>query len=422
MKVNWNEISIGKVGKVVTGKTPSSKNPHHFGKEMPFVTPSDFGNYHKYIESAERYLSSDGIRTLSTKVLPPGSIIVSCIGSDMGKVAVAKVECITNQQINSIICNEKIIYPNWVFYCLKNSYSLLRRLAGDGTTMPIVNKGDFEKIKIPYPPLPIQRRIAEILGALDDKIECNRRINKTLEQMAMALYKHWFVDFGPFRDGEFVDSELGLIPKGWEIKKISEICTTQYGYTASAVKDPVGPRFLRLTDMNKNLLVDWQSVPFCRIDEGNLAKYRLKESDILVSRMADPGKVIMADGMNEDAVFASYLIRLNPNHSLILFYLYYLMRSEVYQNFIKNTEGGTVQKNLNAHQLTSLKIVVPSTDLLDLFNKKIEPIRRKQINNQKEIDILARTRDYLLPKLLSGEIEVNDRDRLFSQETYDREG
>lgn len=221
MTGEWNDIPIGEIGRVITGKTPSSKTPHHFGNAMPFVTPSDFGNYHKYVESAERYLSTEGIRGLASKVLPPTTIIVTCIGADMGKVAMTKVGCITNQQINSIICNENKVDPYWVYYCLKNSYSLLRRLAQDGTTMPIVNKGDFEEIRIPLPSLPVQRRIADILGAMDDKIECNRHINQTLEAMAQALYKHWFVDFGPFRGGEFVDSELGEIPQGWSAQTLS---------------------------------------------------------------------------------------------------------------------------------------------------------------------------------------------------------
>ena len=87
---------------------------------------------------------------------------------------------------------------------------------------------DFE---IPLPPLPIQRRIAEILGRLDDKIEVNRRINRTLEAMAQALYKHWFVDFGPFQDGEFVESEVGLVPKGWEVKALADIVDLLSGGT-----------------------------------------------------------------------------------------------------------------------------------------------------------------------------------------------
>ena len=93
-------------------------------------------------------------------------------------------------------------------------------MAGAGSTMPMLNKSDFGKIEIEIPEIEEQKSIASILSALDDKIELNLQMNKTLEEMAMALYKHWFVDFGPFQDGEFVDSELGEIPKGWEVKTI----------------------------------------------------------------------------------------------------------------------------------------------------------------------------------------------------------
>ena len=119
-------------------------------------------------------------------------------------------------------------------------------------------------------PFSEQRTIARILGTLDDKIELNRRMNETLEAVARALFKSWFVDFDPVRakaegrdpalpkhiadlfPGSFEDSDLGAIPEGWKVKQLSDLCSTQYGYTASAADEPVGPKFLRVTDINKH--------------------------------------------------------------------------------------------------------------------------------------------------------------------------
>ena len=146
----WEVYSIKVFGKVVTGKTPSSENPEHFGDEMPFVTPGDFKNYNKFVIGAERNLSRSGINTLKGKILKKGSIIVTCIGSDMGKVVVASGECITNQQMNSIIVSHEY-YSDYLFYYLKSISTELKSIALGGSTMPMLSKTDFEKINIIKP-------------------------------------------------------------------------------------------------------------------------------------------------------------------------------------------------------------------------------------------------------------------------------
>ncbi len=196
----------------------------------------------------------------------------------------------------------------------------------------------LDHLTVEIPPLTEQRTIAHILGTLDDKIELNRRMNETLEAMARALFKSWFVDFDPvhakmedrWRSGEslpglpavlydfcpsqFVDSELGEIPEGWEVKTLGEICyKPQYGYTASANNTPIGPKFLRITDINKKAWIEWESVPYCEITKDDFEKYRLHKGDILIARMADPGHGCMIEG-DREAVFASYLIRFRPLH------------------------------------------------------------------------------------------------------------
>lgn len=177
---DWKEIKLAEIGTVITGKTPSSKNPDHFGDLVPFVTPTDFKNYHKQIFSAERYLSKKGREGLNRKVLPKNSIIVTCIGSDMGKVAINSVECVTNQQINSIIVNDEKVDANFLYYKMFNISEHLKQLARGGTTMPIVNKGIFEQISIQLPPLSVQKNIAETLSCLDQKIELNSKLNDNL--------------------------------------------------------------------------------------------------------------------------------------------------------------------------------------------------------------------------------------------------
>ena len=141
----WKEYKLGELGVVITGKTPSSKNPEDWGEDMFFVTPTDYRNYRKYVDGSERRLSDIGVKRLENKILPPYSVLVTCIGSDMGKVVITRTPCITNQQINSIIPNETID-SQFLYYALINSYDVLRMMGGDGTAVPIVNKRDFENI------------------------------------------------------------------------------------------------------------------------------------------------------------------------------------------------------------------------------------------------------------------------------------
>lgn len=147
----WRIGAVCDFGNVITGKTPSSDYPEDFGMDTPFITPGDFLNYNKFAIGAERYLSTTGIERLKNKILTKGSVLVTCIGSDMGKVVVASEQCITNQQINSIIVKEEF-YSDYLYYCLLAKRVELKGMALGSSTMPLLNKSDFEKIQMIIPP------------------------------------------------------------------------------------------------------------------------------------------------------------------------------------------------------------------------------------------------------------------------------
>ncbi len=143
------------------------------------------------------------------------------------------------------------------------------------------------------PPLPIQRKIAAILSAYDDLIENNTRRIALLEAMAQALYREWFVRFRfpGHQSVPMVDSPLGPIPQGWQVVKLGSLVETQYGYTESATTNDIGPKFLRGMDINKSSYIQWDTVPYCSIPDYLVGRYRLSIGDVVVIRMADPGKV-----------------------------------------------------------------------------------------------------------------------------------
>lgn len=147
----WRMGAVCDFGNVITGKTPSSDYPEDFGIDTPFITPGDFQNYNKFAIGSERRLSTIGIDRLKNKILTKGSVLVTCIGSDMGKVVVASEQCITNQQINSIIVKEEF-YSDYLYYCLLAMRVELKGMALGSSTMPLLNKSDFEKIQMIIPP------------------------------------------------------------------------------------------------------------------------------------------------------------------------------------------------------------------------------------------------------------------------------
>ena len=189
LPAGWRMGTIIDFGEVITGKTPSSENPEDFGEEMPFVTPGDFANYRKFAISAERYLSDIGIKRLKGKVLPKGSVIVTCIGSDMGKVVIASEECITNQQMNSIVVKHGE-YSDYLYYVLSSMTKELKAMALGSSTMPLLNKSDFEKIAVIFPSSNLLMEFSQIITVEDNMLLLKLKENlKLMELQSLLLAK-----------------------------------------------------------------------------------------------------------------------------------------------------------------------------------------------------------------------------------------
>lgn len=176
----WRVGIIKDIGNVITGKTPSSNNPEHFGHSLPFITPTDFKNYGKVILASDRGISDIGKRFYSKYIIPNNSVIVTCIGSDMGKVAITATHCITNQQINSVILDNSYMCLEYLYQYLKWNYCFLRNIALGGSTMPIINKSTFECIDIIMPSKNIIVIFENISNVVNRKIINNSKQIQTL--------------------------------------------------------------------------------------------------------------------------------------------------------------------------------------------------------------------------------------------------
>ena len=276
-----------------------------------------------------------------------------------------------------------------------------------GGTRGNINAKTYGAMPILLPPRNVQDRIVEILKSLDDKIEVNRRINEQLEELAQALFKSWFVDFEPFKDGEFVESELGMIPEGWKVCELNDFGQIVCGKTPSKDnKDFYGGNipFIKIPDMHNNIFVwnttDWLS----NKGDASQVNKRIPPYSICVSCIATVGLVAI------NTTFAHTNQQINtiiPNNAFERYYLFEQLKSM--KEYLQNLgRGGTATLNVNTRLFGSIKVLRPSEKVLKEYDGVINGFFKKIELNQQEVTHLTNLRDTLLPKLMSGEIDVNE--------------
>ena len=276
----------------------------------------------------------------------------------------------------------------------------------NGSVMMHITKGSLEKQLIRLPDLETQRHIASILFSLDDKIAVNRKICRNLEAQAQALFKHWFVDFAPFKNGRFVESELGLIPEGWRVGRLEELC--------SFISRGLSPKY----QLGTNELVLGQTCVRNNIVTLNNAREHLPKTncnryvrkwDILLNStgIGSLGRVGIIYFDDKNVCFDSHLTVVRVENDI---YRYYVGRNLLSrQNEIENMAvGSTGQTELPQKDVLVMPILIPNSDVLPEFNEIIKNIGNTLYKLIEENRRLATLRDTLLPKLMSGQIKVND--------------
>ncbi|MBU4259827.1 MAG: restriction endonuclease subunit S [Desulfobacteraceae bacterium] len=390
----WNETIVKNIGKVITGKTPSINNPEHWGDKTLFITPTDFRTESKYIFKTDRYLSEEGVDKFKKNVIPPESVIVTCIGSDMGKVAINRFEATTNQQINSLIVSSNYD-TDFIYYKLKSIYKMLRLFADGGSIMPIINKSTIDLL---------------------------RRQNETLEAIAQALFKRWFVEFEfpdenglPYKSsgGKMVSSELGEIPAGWRVIELSELVETiTKGTTPTTLGKKFvdkGINFIKAESITSNHTFDKNK--FAHIDEQTdqlLNRSKIQQGDFLYTIAGTIGRfaVVTERVLPANTNQAIAIIRLKKNLNISPYQLLCYLKSHFYQTYLRSRIVQAVQANLSLGELKNTPIILAENSVQSKFSKIAKSLFNKIEKNEKLIGLLVQTRDILLPKLMSGQIRV----------------
>lgn len=379
---------LSELGEIITGKTPSTANAELWGGCIPFITPTDINGYTTFYQTkTERTVSDYGANKQKKTVLPPNSVCITCIGSTIGKPCVTKIRSITNQQINSIISNSKNDY-RYVYYLLRLNLPYLQLIGGgSGAGTPIISKNKFSKFKfLVEDDLPTQRRIASILSAYDNLIENNNKRIRLLEQMAENLYKEWFVRFR-FPGHEKVEMENGL-PKGWNRSPLKTICEFSRGKNITSVEMVSG---------------DVPVISAGISPSGFHNKSNVKGTSVTVSSSGANAGFISVHYEDIWAADCSYVSEDGTNN---IYFVYETLNN--IRTVVDNLQRGAAQPHVYPKDLNRIVVVIPSEKLQVLANERFKQIHLLISKLQQQNARLSRQRDLLLPRLMSGKLEVKE--------------
>ena len=397
----WKEYNIGKLCSMVcSGGTPSSKHSEYYDGNIPWLNTKEI-NFNR-IYSTEKRITEDGLKNSSAKWVPKNTVIVAMYGATAGKVAITKIPLTTNQACCNLTINPQIADYYFVYYHLCNKFTELALLANGGAQQNL-NAQIIKDFPISLPSLTEQNCIVSILKSLDDKIEVNRKINENLEQQAQALFKSWFVDFEPFKDGEFVESELGMIPKGWRVGKLGEICNV----------------FTGKKDVKQSLPIGLYPFFSCSPNHTYSNEYIYDGPSIIIAGNGSyTGRTSFYFG-KFDLYQRTYACTIKEGfNEKIISFMYYMMKCLFEPVKMGGTRGSSIPY-IVMNDIVLQKFALNNSLVEKYSDFSYNVMKQIQQNNQ-ESRRLAVLRDTLLPRLMSGELKVNDIEKAYEKRAIHR--
>lgn len=342
------------------------------------------------------------------KPLGKHSILYSIDGT-IGNIAKYRGEkCVLGKGACYINCNPEIVESSYLYYQLQSPhFKSYIHLMSTGSTIKHISLKTMRDYVFELPSLEDQRRIASILSSLDRKIELNNKINADLEEMAQAIFKNWFVDFEPFKDGKFVDSELGMIPEGWKVGRADDFYQINIGKTPPRKEhkwfstNPADKIWVSIANMgNSGIFISDSSEYLTKeaVDRHNIIM--VPRNTILLSFKLTVGRVAIADKeLTTNEAIARFIL----SDDKYMEYLYLYLK-----NFDYNSLGSTssIATAVNSKTIKGMQMLQPSDKIIDAFHIQVNPIFEKIRSLTKENSRLSTLRDTLLPRLMSGELEV----------------
>jgi len=409
---HWTKYRLSQIMEITGGGTPKTSVPEYWNGDIPWLSVVDFAGKGRWVCETEKSITQEGLNASSTNILKKNQVIISARGT-VGEIAQTGRDMAFNQSCYGLNGKLGIIQNDYLYYLLKHNIQDLRKNT-HGAVFDTITRQTFDCIDVNVPPIEEQNTIVKILSALDEKIELNHQMNKTLEEIGQALFKRWFVDFEfpdeddkPYKSsgGKIIDSELGDIPQGWAISKLGDIGTFKNGI--NYLRDEVGDSsffIANVRDIANNKLLLKESLDKINIDSSKAEDYLLQQKDILIARSACPGEISLVLGELEDVIYSGFSIRYRLNNPDDYLYIYHIMQG--LKRNLQNFAVGTTLQSVNQETLKNMKFISPSNRILNEFNRLAKQLLDKILNNLIQNRELSQIRDSLLPKLMSGKIRV----------------
>ena len=400
--MEWKEVRLGEVADVQTGPFGSQLHKENYvNKGTPIVTVEHLGN--KWFTSQNLPMVSDEDKLRLAKYCSQeGDVIFSRVGS------VDRCSYVSKEYSGWLFSGRCLrvrprsgINPEYLYYFLTNegTKQYIRNIAV-GATMPSINTKLLNEVPITIPSLDDQRRIVSILSSLDRKIELNNKINADLEEMAQAIFKNWFVDFEPFKDGKFVDSELGMIPEGWKVGTLGDITKNK----SAKVKERNDVKVLSPVTTGELVLSEEYFTK--QVFSSSIAKYKIvNKGDFAYN----PARVNIGSlGRNEfdfdgcvSPVYVVFSVLDGYENYFDLF-----RKTDFFKDSVASLAIGGVRQSLSYDDLSLIETIIPSKNIVEKFNDFYNQMKKTIKANKLENSRLSLLRDTLLPRLMSGELEV----------------
>ncbi|WP_099225046.1 restriction endonuclease subunit S [Listeria costaricensis] len=399
---NWKTCTIGDLGAVVGGATPSTKKAENYdGGTISWITPKDLAGFSgRFISHGERNITEQGLKSCSTQLMPAHTVLFSS-RAPIGYIAIAEQEVCTNQGFKSVVPNEDTDYM-FLYYLLKYNKDKIENL-GSGTTFKEVSGSTMRGIEVSVPEtIEEQRQIASVLSALDDKIEKNTEVNENLLQQASTIFKHWFTD-NPSLD------TLEQVP-------LADLClVVTKGTTPTTLGKPFvseGINFIKAESILDNHAIDKNKFAFIDSETNDLLRRSIISSgDIVFTIAGTLGRFALIDDSVLPANTNQAVAIIRANKSKVTpEYLYSFFLGNWHNDYYTKRIQQAVQANLSLGTIKSLPIPILSDKAMPEYLGIISPIITMTKANELEITRLRTMRDALLPQLMSGQLDVSDLD------------
>ena len=406
------KYKLSDVMDLIGGGTPKTSKPEYWNGTIPWLSVKDFNNGFRYVYETEKTITELGLENSSTKLLQKGDVIISARGT-VGEIATIPFPMAFNQSCYGLRAKSEIVTSDYLYYLIKHNVSVLKKNT-HGSVFDTITRKTFDNIEVEIPSIEIQEKIASILSDYDEKIELNNEINNNLEQQAVLLFKKWFIEFDN-SSKNMLETRFGLVPESFKLLKNGELPLVVTDYVANGsfaslkanvtlYQEPNYAYFIRNTDLKSGtfeVFVDEHSYNF-------LSKSTLYGGEIIISNVGDVGSVFLCPKLDKPMTLGNNIIMLRPEQENLRYYIYIWFKWLYGQSLIQGIKGGSAQPKFNKTDFKNLPIFLPPDDLLEQFHQIVKPMFELINENNTENQALTRTRDTILPRLMSGELDVSD--------------